>query len=684
MADLPMQTKRFTGFVDFISPDGVHGWVIDLIQPDRPVRLELHVDGQAVAWRVAADLRPDVHGAGLPAEAAGFHFEFPAILRDGLQHSLSFLTEAGEQVPLDDSHSTGRTEFMVQLPALAKITAAKPVAVVKAPVAEQNSKQAASGGRNGLAAGSGVDRGPRGRNKTSSVAELATKIDNRSLITATDLFDSKWYLARYKDVALSGMDPLDHYIQFGGVEGRYPSLRFNAPRYQAVRGNDIPAGQNPLVHFALNGRPSDLIDLGFLTPFSRNSVWVGMERLGALPLFSQEDYLALNAEVSNASISVVNHAMAYGFSEGRSVFRKDKVAHVLGLLNREAPVLPPVPARNAVRTLPRVGVFYNSEGNQFIHDLAEDLAASLRLAGQDAVVLNEKSAIAARPAICIFVAPHEFFHLGGGKAWVLDDVISNAIMFNTEQPQTLWFERGMPFILMARGMIDICYHVFRMFDQAGVPAMHFNPPISDIKGSWLTTADQHHALVAVLPRQARLPADRETPMAERCIDIAFFGTASQNRENFFTRNAQFLADHECYLYYRKFPGPLVNSDRDSVLVRLAGHVATHSKILLNIHRDTYGFFEWHRIVKLGMACGSVVVSEPCLPHPVFRPNVHYFEESGRHIPNLVEWLLNSADGQKQAEAAREAVAAIVRSKSTARNIGRQLVAFLGQVMELNA
>ncbi|RFP00858.1 hypothetical protein BGC31_14125 [Komagataeibacter xylinus] len=53
-----------------------------------------------------------------------------------------------------------------------------------------------------------------------------------------------------------------------------------------------------------------------------------------------------------------------------------------------------------------------------------------------------------------------------------------------------------------------------------------------------------------------------------------------------------------------------------------------------------------------MANGSVVVSEPCLPHPVFRPNVHFLEESGRHIPNLIEWLLNTPDGQAKAEEVR--------------------------------
>lgn len=38
----------------------------------------------------------------------------------------------------------------------------------------------------------------------------------------TDLFDTTWYLQRYPDVATAGVDPLQHYLQFGRREGRYP------------------------------------------------------------------------------------------------------------------------------------------------------------------------------------------------------------------------------------------------------------------------------------------------------------------------------------------------------------------------------------------------------------------------------------------------------------------------------
>ena len=36
------------------------------------------------------------------------------------------------------------------------------------------------------------------------------------------IFDPKWYLATYQDVALAGTDPFEHFVNFGWMEGRWP------------------------------------------------------------------------------------------------------------------------------------------------------------------------------------------------------------------------------------------------------------------------------------------------------------------------------------------------------------------------------------------------------------------------------------------------------------------------------
>ena len=46
-------------------------------------------------------------------------------------------------------------------------------------------------------------------------------------IRRSALFDADWYLDRNPDVARSGVDPLRHFVQRGGAEGRQPSVLFD-------------------------------------------------------------------------------------------------------------------------------------------------------------------------------------------------------------------------------------------------------------------------------------------------------------------------------------------------------------------------------------------------------------------------------------------------------------------------
>jgi hypothetical protein len=214
-----------------------------------------------------------------------------------------------------------------------------------------------------------------------------------------------------------------------------------------------------------------------------------------------------------------------------------------------------------------------------------------------------------------------------------------------------------------------------IFREAGMPALFFNPNIAPCY-RWLRPEDLSHPLVRVLPKACQAADVTMAKFAERPIDFSFFGTETEHRELFFTRNAAFLARFNAFLYYRKVESPLVAEGTHAALSRVAGHVGAHSKIALNIHRDSNGFFEWHRIAKLGMVSGAVVVSEPCPPHPVFKPGTHYLEESGRHILNLIDWLLNAEDGRKQAQIIQDNANAVVRNRDLAARNSHALIAFI--------
>jgi hypothetical protein len=482
---------------------------------------------------------------------------------------------------------------------------------------------------------------------------------NISIIAKSGLFDPDWYLQQNPDIHGAAIDPISHYVLYGDKEGRQPNAKLRLAQYVANITKDVIKGRNGLVHYTLHGRPEQLIDCGHLKSFSLATLQRAIDRLKQLPLYDEADYVEMNSDIKASvkayKVDPAGHALTYGVPEGRHVFKIIRIAKVLGEFARR-----PFPAQAdlpEVPLLPPIGVYFNSAGNVFLRELAQEVADSVKFLGLDVRLLDEKTDPKKILPISIIVAPHEFFHLGDGKKWVTDKIITRSFMYNTEQPQTIWFERAIPFILASRGVADICVQIADIFGACGLPSIHFNPNASAPKG-FLQPADKQHSLYKILPEKARKTPNVHTPFAERPIDVCFFGTASRSREVFFSKNARFLSDYQAFLYYRKFMGPLKADGRDGILSRIGSHVTAHSKIALNIHRDELGFFEWHRLVKQGMLGGAVVVTEPCLPHPVFKAGTHFLEETPRHIPDLIEWLTKTTEGGEKAAAIQAANVAI--------------------------
>lgn len=78
---------------------------------------------------------------------------------------------------------------------------------------------------------------------------------DRDLVERSGLFDAAWYLETYPDVARSGLDPLDHFLRFGGLEGRDPGPRFSSGVYRRRHPEVATEGRNPLVAWLRWGQP---------------------------------------------------------------------------------------------------------------------------------------------------------------------------------------------------------------------------------------------------------------------------------------------------------------------------------------------------------------------------------------------------------------------------------------------
>ncbi|MER9603420.1 sulfotransferase [Mesorhizobium sp. M0243] len=74
------------------------------------------------------------------------------------------------------------------------------------------------------------------------------------LIRASFLFNSAWYLDRYRDVRDAGVDPALHYLVHGGFENRDPSPSFSTVWYLDTYEDVRAARINPLLHYLQHGK----------------------------------------------------------------------------------------------------------------------------------------------------------------------------------------------------------------------------------------------------------------------------------------------------------------------------------------------------------------------------------------------------------------------------------------------
>jgi len=77
------------------------------------------------------------------------------------------------------------------------------------------------------------------------------------LLRDSGYFDSFWYGQNNPDVREQGVDPLRHYLLYGGLEGRSPGPKFDSLGYLESNPDVRAAGVNPLVHYLKFGRAEE-------------------------------------------------------------------------------------------------------------------------------------------------------------------------------------------------------------------------------------------------------------------------------------------------------------------------------------------------------------------------------------------------------------------------------------------
>jgi len=90
--------------------------------------------------------------------------------------------------------------------------------------------------------------------KWAKLLRLRRPRNDAYCIKRSGLFDGKWYLDAYPDVAEAKMDPLEHYLTYGASEGRNPNPKFDGRWYLQQYPDVADVGMNSLAHYIRCGR----------------------------------------------------------------------------------------------------------------------------------------------------------------------------------------------------------------------------------------------------------------------------------------------------------------------------------------------------------------------------------------------------------------------------------------------
>ncbi len=368
-------------------------------------------------------------------------------------------------------------------------------------------------------------------------------------------------------------------------------------------------------------------------------------------LFDREHYVRSYPDVAKSGLDPLHHFVRVGIHAGRNFTSQETIARLWrDVLRASEPEVPPPALADPARH--RVAIYVSSLGNFFMTEIAEVLKAGFADAGVAAALHDETGEPPRDATHHIVIAPHEFFVLGAGRRWANDAFVSRAIMFSTEQIQTQWFARSLVFLSRAKAVADMNEQNAAILRKAGVRAITVQPGHSAAFKPFATAqAAAASPVFAGLPAAARDFDGASKRFADRPLDALFLGTHSPRREKLLATYAQKFANLNAFIYYSKAQRPLTPAQNPMASSEVSAALLQRAKILINIHRDEYTYFEWWRLMQ-AFWHKTVVVTEPCFPHRLFKPGTHYFEEAPRHIHHLIEWLARTPEGQAKAEQVR--------------------------------
>ena len=283
-------------------------------------------------------------------------------------------------------------------------------------------------------------------------------------------------------------------------------------------------------------------------------------------------------------------------------------------------------------------MYASSLGNFFFRHIADRIAEGLRASGVRVYRLDQNSSRPPDTGADFFVAPHEFFHLGSGPTWRDLPALSGSVMLNTEQPGTSWYFLALRYADASTTLVDLSPQSALLLHDFGRSRSGYFPV--GFLPARLTAADKRPldlAAVRGFEVQAASPSKWShrgvSEWRDRPIDVLFLGTLTPRRSQALGRLASTLARYKCFIHAPTGLGAPLTGEKRSIGMEESLLLARNAKVMLNVHRDEFSYFEWHRVMMMGIEQGAIVLSEPCFPSPGVEPGRHFLASGVEEMPD---------------------------------------------------
>ncbi|MFW5886122.1 MAG: sulfotransferase [Bacteroidota bacterium] len=510
------------------------------------------------------------------------------------------------------------------------------------------------------------------------------------------LFDTTYYLQSNPDVKNAGINPLVHFIKYGWKEGRNPNLFFDVNyflennhkigtnKFDAIKSFVYKGWENNqyfqhevnrevLVKKRIidnSAKFSDFIEemnckYGLQNEFKVKNEKITKNHRGTLAcnliekgIFNPLYYLIRNQDLIAKNLNLYEHFFKHGIIENRIAFSDWTIKKYINKLtdrnkNEKYDISD---SFNLFLKYKSIGVISHSRSNDFFLEIRDYFVTVFRNVGIESYALTENDILENNIEHLFIIAPHEFF-LFNDISENLNSILNKSSVYITEQPQSKYYYQNLDKTFEVVNVFDMNYSSMLFYESIIEKEAHYLPLGFDSSISFFENKQALKKNIKTLGISNEVFTYNKTihePISKRPVDIFFLGAFSNDnndkrRMKFFARNSLNLSKYNNLFYFVDGNQPLKLNMPTSLSLNQSVAVSQRSKILLNIHRENFPYFEWHRIVWLGIAQKCLVITENVLEIPHFKNGEHYLSGALDDIPGIISQILDSESGMETAQ-----------------------------------